>query len=175
MNIPNLLTVFRFMLVPLFIYVFFNEPQGNITHGTYIFILAGITDILDGYIARKYNLITKWGQAMDPLADKLMQLTVLICLTVKKYLPVWIIIIIGIKEVLMILGGLFLYYRRDQIVLPANRYGKIATISFYIAIIYLFFNLPYKTVPIIISILLTLIAFWNYILEFKGLKEKSYE
>lgn len=174
MNIPNLLTGFRFLLVPAFILIFFSEPDGNIVKATYIFILAGITDILDGYIARKYNKITQWGQAMDPLADKLMQLTVLVCFTIKDFLPIWIIVVIGIKEILLIIGGLFLYCKRNKIVIPANKYGKIATIAFYIAIIYIVIDLPFKTIPIIIAIILTLMAFGNYVLKFKGFKEKDH-
>ncbi len=173
MNIPNLLTSFRILLVPGFIYVFFSKSDGNVINATYIFILAGITDILDGYIARKYDKITQWGQVMDPLADKLMQLTVLICFTIKDYLPMWIIFIIGIKEILLIMGGLFLYYKRNKIVIPANKYGKIATIAFYIAIIYMVFDLPFKIIPIIIALILTLMAFWNYLLKFKVFREKS--
>lgn len=173
MSIPNILTAFRFILVPIFVYVFFLNIDGNILYATYIFILAGITDVLDGHIARKYNLITKWGQAMDPLADKMMQIAVLICFTIKKYIPVWVIVIIGIKEALLIGGGLFLYYRRDKIVVPANKYGKIATLSFYAAILYLAFELPYSIVPIIFAIVFTLLALGNYIINFKIIHEKS--
>ncbi|WIF94230.1 CDP-diacylglycerol--glycerol-3-phosphate 3-phosphatidyltransferase [Caminicella sporogenes] len=173
MNIPNILTIFRFILIPVFIYFFFANIEGNILYATYIFILAGITDVLDGYIARKYNLVTKWGQAMDPLADKMMQITVLACFTIKKFLPIWVIIIIGIKELLMIAGGLFLYYKRNKVVVPANRYGKIATISFYGAMLYLIFGLPYSIVPVIFAIILTLLALANYVLNFKVVNKKS--
>lgn len=173
MSIPNILTTVRLFLVPIFIFIFFLKPEGNIIYATYIFILAGITDILDGYIARKYNLITKWGQAMDPLADKLMQVTVIICFTIKNYLPIWVIIIIGLKELLMVLGGLFLYYRKDKSVIPANKYGKLATIVFYIAILYLAFGLPYSIIPIVIAIIFTLFAFGNYINDFKTINNKE--
>jgi len=173
MYLPNILTAFRFLLVPIFIYVFFKHPNGNIIEATYIFIIAGITDILDGYIARKYDLVTQWGQAMDPLADKLMQITVLICFTIKEYLPTWIIIIVGVKELLLISGGLFLYYKRDKIVIPANKFGKLATIAFYVAIIYIVLDLPYEIVPISIAIILTLMALINYFIKFRAFKEKN--
>ncbi len=173
MSLPNVLTIIRFILIPVFIYVFFQRAEGNIIYATYIFILAGLTDILDGYIARKYNLITKWGQAMDPLADKLMQITVLVCFTVKNYLPLWVIIIIGIKELLMVTGGLFLYYKKDKVVIPANKYGKAATLAFYAAILYVAFDLPYNIIPIVLAVILTLFAFINYLLHFKVINKKT--
>lgn len=174
MNLPNILTSIRFLLVPLFVYVFFNESQESIVYATYIFVLAGITDVLDGYLARKYNLITKWGQAMDPLADKLMLITVLICFTIKDYLPVLIIIIVGLKEILMILGGLFLYYKKDKIVVPANKFGKIATVNFYIAILYMAFKLPYSIIPISLAMLFAVFALVKYILQFRKLRQNTF-
>lgn len=162
MNLPNIITTLRFALIPLFIKVFFSSLERSLLYSILIFILAGITDILDGYIARKYNIITKWGQAMDPLADKLMQLTVLVCFTIKKFIPLWIITIYGIKELLMIFGGIFLYASKDKTVLPANSYGKAATVIFYIAILAIAFNFTYGKLLISISVLFTLYAFVRY-------------
>lgn len=173
MNLPNLLTTIRFLLIPLFVYVFFHQGESNILYATYIFILAGITDVLDGYVARKYDLITKWGQAMDPLADKLMLLTVLICFTIKEFLPIWVISIVGIKEIVMIIGGLFLYYRKDKIVVPANKFGKIATVIFYIAILYMAFSLPYSMILISFAILFALFALIKYIQHFRELHKNA--
>ncbi|MCT4563122.1 MAG: CDP-diacylglycerol--glycerol-3-phosphate 3-phosphatidyltransferase [Maledivibacter sp.] len=173
MNLPNFLTTIRFLLVPLFVYVFFHEGQSNVLYATYIFILAGVTDVLDGYLARKYDLITKWGQAMDPLADKLMLLTVLICFTIKGYLPIWVITIVGLKEILMIIGGLFLYYRKDKVVIPANKFGKMATVVFYIAILYMAFKLPYSIVLIYFAIIFALFALIKYFQNFRELHKKS--
>ncbi|MTI49557.1 CDP-diacylglycerol--glycerol-3-phosphate 3-phosphatidyltransferase [Sporosalibacterium faouarense] len=170
MNIPNILTVIRLLLIPVFISIFFSSMDNNILYATYVFALAGITDVLDGYIARKYNLVTKWGTVLDPLADKLMQITVLICFTIAKYLSVWVIVVIGIKELLMITGGLFLFYGKDKTVIPANKFGKIATISFYIAILAFAFELNHivSYSLIIITIVLTLSAFVNYLIGFKN-------
>ncbi|WP_026896202.1 CDP-diacylglycerol--glycerol-3-phosphate 3-phosphatidyltransferase [Clostridiisalibacter paucivorans] len=172
MNIPNTLTIIRFFLIPVFLYVFYSNIENNVLYGTYIFLLAGVTDILDGYIARKYDLITKWGIILDPLADKLMLLVVLIGFTSKGYLPIFVILIVGIKEILMIAGGIFLYYFMDKTVIPANKFGKIATVSFYVAI----FSVALKisdTVSFIsvgIAITLTLIAFINYFMGFESIK-----
>ncbi len=163
MNLPNIITALRFALIPLFVRVFFSSLEESLLYSILIFLLAGITDILDGYIARKYNLITKLGQAMDPLADKLMQLTVLVCFTIKQFIPLGVIIIYGIKELLMIFGGILLYTRKNKMVLPANSYGKIATVIFYIAILAIAFNSKYGKLLMIVAILVTLYAFVRYV------------
>ena len=120
MNVPNMLTVIRFFLIPVFVYVFYSPDISNNTlWALVVFIIAGATDLLDGYIARKHNLITKWGKLMDPLADKLMLLTVLISLYIKGIIPEIIIIIVFIKEFLMIGGAIFLYKNR-KIVVESN-------------------------------------------------------
>lgn len=168
MNLPNILTTLRFFLIPSFIMVFFSSSEDYIRYSAYIFIFAGVTDVLDGYIARKYNLTTKWGQAMDPLADKLMQLTVLICFTIKRILPLWVIIVVGIKEICMVIGGMFLYFKKEKVVIPANKYGKLATIVFYGAILAVAFGLPYGRLIVYLAIMITIYAFIQYF--FIGLK-----
>ena len=169
MNLPNILTATRFLLIPLFVIVFFAPIEKSVLYATYIFILAGITDILDGYIARKYNIITRWGQAMDPLADKLMQITVLLCFTIKKYLPLWVILIVGLKETLMIIGGIFLYTKKDKRVIPSNKYGKVATVAIYLAVLTTAFSLPYSYLFIKLAIVTVAYAFFKYSLI--GIKE----
>jgi len=173
MNLPNILTSVRFALVPLFIGVFFSSLENSLNYSVMIFIIAGITDVLDGYIARKYNIITKWGQAMDPLADKLMQLTVLVCFTIKNFVPIWVIIIYGIKEVSMIFGGIMMYTKKDKLVIPANSYGKIATVVFYIAILAIAFNFPFGRFLMWIAAGLTLYAFARYFILATEAMKKS--
>jgi cardiolipin synthase len=167
MNIANLLTFIRFLLIPAFIYILYGNGQGNIIAATAIFLFAGLTDVLDGYIARKYNMITKWGQAMDPLADKLMQLTVLFSFTDKGILPLWVIVVIGVKELFMILGALILYYHGDKVVIPANHYGKTATVMMYVAILAVVFHLPYAIYIMLLAVCFTLLAFYNYVSSFR--------
>ncbi|MFO7154584.1 MAG: CDP-diacylglycerol--glycerol-3-phosphate 3-phosphatidyltransferase [Caldicoprobacter oshimai] len=162
MNIPNILTVIRFCLIPVFIYVFYNpDIQNNVLWGIVVFIVAGATDLLDGYIARKYGLITKWGKLMDPLADKLMLITVLISLYVKGIIPAPIILIVFVKEFLMIAGAAFLYKNRN-IVVEANFFGKAATASFYVAVVATVLKLPYYNILLYIAVVLTLIALVQY-------------
>lgn len=162
MNIPNILTIIRLFLVPIFIIVFFSSIENALLHSVAIFIIAGITDVLDGYIARKYNLITKWGQVLDPFADKIMQLTVLVCFTIDGLLPIWIIIIYGAKELTMIFGGIFLYTKKERVVIPANSFGKSATIIFYLAILSVAIEYEYSTYIFIIAIAFALLAFVQY-------------
>ncbi|NLO82830.1 MAG: CDP-diacylglycerol--glycerol-3-phosphate 3-phosphatidyltransferase [Clostridiales bacterium] len=162
MNVPNILTVVRFFLIPVFIYVFYNPNiSNNIFWALVVFIIAGATDLLDGYIARKYNLITKWGKLMDPLADKLMLLTVLISLYIEGIIPEIIIIIVFIKEFLMIVGAFFLYKNR-KLVVEANFFGKIASVSFYVAVIATVIKLPYSNTLLYIAVFLTLVALVQY-------------
>lgn len=135
MNIPNILTLIRFALIPVFIYTFYNST--NYIIPVLVFILAGFTDVLDGYIARKFNLITKWGTILDPLADKLLQISVLFVLTDKKLIPLWIIIVVSIKELFMVIGGSIIY--KNKISIESKWYGKTATVLFYIAIVTVMF------------------------------------
>lgn len=131
-NIPNMITLLRIIIVPFFPYVYFNfSPQ----YALLIYILAGITDILDGYIARKYDLITKLGTVLDPLADKLMLLIVLSTLTIDHILPLFILVIIGIKEISMIITGVILYIGKNSTVIPSNIFGKISTALFFAAVV----------------------------------------
>lgn len=162
MNIPNILTMIRFGLIGVFIYVFYHPAiQSNLQWAIFIFLLAGITDILDGYIARKYSMITKWGKLMDPLADKLMLITVLTCLYTRNIVPGIVIIIVLVKELLMIFGATFLYKNR-KVVVQANFYGKAATAAFYIAIIALTFDFPYAGILLGTAICSTLLALFQY-------------
>ncbi len=172
MNIPNALTLFRFILIGVFPYLYFMEGQVNNKVWAFaVFLLAGVTDVLDGFIARRCNLITKWGKLMDPLADKLMLITVLVCLFIDKVIPLWAILIIVLKELLMILGAAFLY-RQRKVVVQANFYGKLATFLFYVAVTALIFRLPYANYIFGIAILSTIMALFKYTaLNFKRAKK----
>lgn len=103
-HVPNMLTILRFIFIPFIISYALND---NYIGVMVTFTLSGITDILDGAIARKYNFITDFGRLVDPLADKCTQVSVLIVLTVKGIIPVWITSIVLIKELLSIIGATF--------------------------------------------------------------------
>ncbi len=128
-HIPNLLTIVRFILVPI---IFTLIMQEKYLAAVIILIASGLTDVLDGTIARKYNLITDFGKLMDPLADKVTQIAILVSLTIRDIIPIWMIVIVFIKEVCMIAGASFLYGK--DLVVSSRWYGKLATVLFYIAI-----------------------------------------
>lgn len=172
-NIPNLLTIFRLVLIPIFLVVFFSHNSNSLIYGIGIFLLAGVTDLLDGYIARKYNLVTKVGIVLDPLADKLMLMTVLTCLVIKAYIPIWMLIIIACKELFMIFCGLFLY--KKGTIIPSNVFGKLATILFYISIFVLSVDSALGIFLLYISIAAAIVAFVNYLMVYrKRTKENIY-
>ena len=129
-NIPNILTVLRFLLIPIILKSIF---AGNYLLAFVFFTLSGITDIADGFIARKFNLVSNFGKLMDPLADKLTQISVLAALVTFNLIPVWILVIVIFKELIMVLGASFLYGK--DVVVYSKWYGKLATVLFYLAIV----------------------------------------
>lgn len=128
--VPNILTIIRFCLIPIIVILLLN---GSYIGAIIVFSISGITDILDGTIARKFNFISDFGKLMDPLADKLTQLSMLFVLTTKHIIPLWIIIVVAVKEFLMVCGASFLYGR--ELVVSSKWYGKVATVLFYVAIV----------------------------------------
>lgn len=134
MNLPNALSLFRLFLVPVYLKIFFSGIPNAGLYATAVFLLAGLTDIADGYIARKYNLITVLGRILDPLADKMMVTAALCSLSVVGRLPWGITIIYIIKEVLLLTGSAVLYKRLKDMP-PSNKWGKAATLLLYVAII----------------------------------------
>ena len=129
-NIPNALTIVRFILVPFIVYYILT---GQYITGFIVLTISGLTDILDGCIARKFNFITNFGKLVDPLADKTTQIAVLASLTFKNIVPLWILIVVVIKEILMVAGASFLYGKK--LVVSSRWYGKLATVLFYVAIV----------------------------------------
>lgn len=129
-HLPNILTIIRFLLIPAILIAVFTE---NYLLAVIIFTLSGITDIADGFIARKFDLISNFGKLMDPLADKLTQVSMLSALAIKQIIPLWILIIVLLKEIIMVSGASFLYGK--DVVVYSRWYGKLATVLFYVAIV----------------------------------------
>ncbi len=123
MNVANVLTVLRLFMIPLVAWMFY---LGDFGAAAMVFFAACLTDVLDGFIARRFHMITDVGKLLDPLADKGMQLTVLISLALLRRMPTGAVAVILAKELLMFFGGLFLY--RRKIVVSASWYGKAATV-----------------------------------------------
>lgn len=129
-NIPNALTIARFVLIP---FIIVNIVQDKYIEAFVYLTFSGITDVLDGFIARKYNYITNLGKVLDPLADKTTQVSILVVLALKNIIPMWILIVVAIKEFAMITVASFLYGK--EFVVSSKWYGKLATVLFYLAIV----------------------------------------
>ncbi len=129
-HVPNILTVIRFLLIPVIVFYIFS---GNFILAFVFFTISGFTDIADGFIARRFNLISNFGKLMDPLADKLTTISTLASLVLTNIIPIWILLIVLLKEFIMICGASFLYGK--DVVVYSRWYGKLATVLFFIAIV----------------------------------------
>ena len=134
-TIPNMLTILRIILIPVFVVLFF---QGNKMAALGVFVAASLTDMLDGYLARKLNQISDFGKLFDPLADKLMVLTAMVCQGIAGVFPWSAIIIVACKELLMVLGGVFMLSK--DVVVYSNYVGKAAQVFFILSLILSFFH-----------------------------------
>ncbi len=164
MNIPNILTLLRLFLVPLYVVVFILEADAHVVSAL-IFLLASATDVLDGYLARKLNMSTRVGQLLDPLADKCMQLAVILTLFSAKLVPGWFLGILVAKEVIMIIGGIFLYSKKTYV--KANHVGKLNTVFLFLVMTLLLLlpamNVYIKNILLGFSAVLALLAAASYL------------
>lgn len=165
-NVPNVLTIIRLLLIPVFVVLHVMEHDKL---ALLVFCIASATDWLDGYIARKYNLITDFGKLMDPLADKLMVCTALVMQGLRGALPWLAIAIVIIKEAIMIYGSS--YMLANDIVVYANMWGKLAQCSFIAALVLSFWHadftamaLPIDRVFLWIAVVIAVIALVDYTL-----------
>ena len=180
MNLPNKLTLFRVILIPFFVFFLlapYFEGYGNYI-AVAIFIVASLTDMLDGKIARKYNLVTNFGKFMDPLADKRLVCSAMICLISTGQLAAWIVIIIIARE--FIISGFRLIASDNGIVIAASYWGKFKTTFQMLMVIVLILNIPNQfftvlgTILTYIALALTIISLIDYIAKNKDvLKEQK--
>ena len=169
MNLPNKLTILRTLMIPVFLFFLLTDCAGDYSKwiAVVVFILASLTDFLDGHIARKYNLVTNFGKFMDPLADKLLVCSALIALVDLNRIAAWIVIIIIARE--FIISGFRLVASDNGVDIAASYWGKFKTAFQMITIIMLVLNLnvPFiniiNTVLIYISLGLTVISLIDYI------------
>ena len=128
MNLPNKLTILRIFMIPFFVFFLLTDFAGSYSDliALLIFIIASLTDLLDGYLARKYHLVTNFGKFMDPLADKLLVCSAMICLVELGRLPAWIVVIIISRE--FIISGFRLVASDSGVVIAAGNLGKIKTV-----------------------------------------------
>ncbi|MEG7530247.1 MAG: CDP-diacylglycerol--glycerol-3-phosphate 3-phosphatidyltransferase [Hungatella sp.] len=170
MNIPNKLTILRILMIPFFVVMLLLEGGRNPTYryvAAAIFIVASLTDLLDGKIARKYHLVTNFGKFMDPLADKLLVCSALICLIELGQLPAWMVIVIISRE--FIISGFRLVASDNGIVIAASYWGKWKTVFQMVSVILLILNLsPLHLVTaacVWIALVLTVISLVDYLVK----------
>lgn len=168
MNLPNKLTILRVIMIPFFVLALLYNGGENQTLryvAAAIFIIASLTDMLDGKIARKYNLVTNFGKFMDPLADKLLVCSALICLVELKELPAWMVIAIISRE--FIISGFRLVASDNGVVIAASYWGKFKTTFQMIAVVLLIVGIPtlsmVTTAVVWIALILTVISLVDYI------------
>ena len=169
MNLANKLTTFRVLCIPIFVvFMLIESIPYNYYLAAIVFIIASITDLFDGKIARKYHLVTNFGKFMDPLADKMLVSAALICLT-PKMIPSWVVIIIISRE--LFISGFIMLAADQGIVLAAGWWGKFKTAFSMVMIIVLIVNTPLNNsvlyiigqVLIWISLALTIISMIEYV------------
>lgn len=172
MNLPNKLTIVRIIMIPFFVFFLLTDfVAGSKWIATVLFCAASITDFSDGHIARKYNLVTNFGKFMDPLADKLLVCSALICLIALDRIPAWIVIVIISRE--FIISGFRLIAADNGVVIAASYWGKFKTASQMVTVILLVLNIQNTvftvlgTVFIYISLVLTVVSLIDYIAKNK--------
>lgn len=178
MNLPNKLTVLRVIMVPFFVFFMLTDVGGaaNKWIALAIFVIASLTDMLDGKIARKYNLVTNFGKFMDPLADKLLVCSALICLIELQKIPAYMVIIIIARE--FIISGFRLVAADNGVVIAASYWGKFKTTFQMIAVCLLIADVEalslFTQIILWIAVILTVVSLIDYIIKNKDvMKEKA--
>ena len=173
MNLPNKLTLFRVVLIPFFVAVLMTYLMGDMSRwiALVIFVVASLTDLLDGKIARKYNLVTTFGKFADPLADKLLVVSAMICLVELGDLDAWIAVIIVARE--FIISGFRIIAAEKNVVIAASYWGKFKTTFQMIMVIMLIAdidNVIWQTTAVVITyiaLVLTIVSLVDYIMKNK--------
>lgn len=176
MNLPNKLTIFRVILIPFFVVLLlFDITAYDKWIALAIFIIASLTDFLDGYIARKYNLVTNFGKFMDPLADKLLVCSAMICLVELARIPAWVVIVIIARE--FIISGFRLVASDNGVVIAASYWGKFKTTFQILMICLMIADLtPLATVTQIVmwvALALTVISLADYLVKNKSVMQDN--
>lgn len=168
LNLPNKLTVLRVLMIPFFVVFMLCDIAGAADKwiALALFVIASLTDLLDGKIARKYNLVTNFGKFMDPLADKLLVSAAMICLVEMGRLPAWVVIVIISRE--FIISGFRLIASDNGVVIAASYWGKFKTVFQMLMIIVLICDLggffrTIETILIWVSLILTVVSLIDYI------------
>ena len=172
MNLPNKLTVLRVVLIPVFLAALFFAPEPMNRYGAVlIVVIASLTDLLDGKIARKYNMVTNFGKFMDPLADKLLVMSALVSMVALEDLPAWVVIVILARE--FAITGFRTLAVEAGIVLAASWWGKVKTTVQMIMIIVVLLDLPFEFMGLFemalagLAVFFTILSGADYIIKNK--------
>ncbi|MDE7308092.1 MAG: CDP-alcohol phosphatidyltransferase family protein [Lachnospiraceae bacterium] len=172
-KIPNILCYIRILLVPFFVYLYLSEYYWQ---SAIVLIAASLTDIADGYIARHFNMITDWGKFIDPVADKLMQFSMLFVITFRRPLVLILIVEYVLKEVILLVIGLMIYHKGFNLN-GANWAGKLCTVVFDSVMFLLMFlpDIPKPAVLFLISLVsvFLIIAFCSYLTAYISLYKEQ--
>lgn len=134
LGIPNMLSILRLILIPVFVGMYLSDIRYSGIIAAAVLIASGITDVLDGFIARRFNMTSALGRILDPLADKLTQATICICLVIRRAAPLWILLLLIIKEFVMIGAGANII-RKGKEMMSSKWFGKLGTVVFYTVMI----------------------------------------
>ncbi|MCL1913239.1 MAG: CDP-alcohol phosphatidyltransferase family protein [Eubacteriaceae bacterium] len=173
LKIPNILSMFRLFLVPLFIISFMNGSK-NVPLSFGLLLLSLITDVLDGYFARKLGQVTELGKILDPLADKITQVAVVFALWLKGFVPFFLFLVVAAKEATMVIGAIYLNQKIKSAMIPSNGWGKSATATFYASVVLFIIDAPFGlgVYVINISVVLAMVAFMTYMQTFINMKNR---
>lgn len=162
MTLANVLTMTRILLIPVFLVFFFSEPEGARYLSIGVLLLSGLTDILDGHIARARHQVSKLGKILDPVADKLFALTVIGALVVAEEIPLWIVVVLALKEGIQLIGGGLMWLDRKN-TLSASNLGKAATFLLYAGVIAVILGFSFGRAIVITAVAVSFAAGLDYL------------
>ncbi|GGA45644.1 CDP-diacylglycerol--glycerol-3-phosphate 3-phosphatidyltransferase [Kroppenstedtia guangzhouensis] len=172
MNLPNTVTLIRFTLIPIYLAVFFSDLPYRMQWAFGVLLLAGITDVIDGYLARRHSQVTQLGIMLDPLADKLMMLAVFLSLLISQRISIPAAVAIFLRDLGMIVASAFFHFR-GKLTVPANIMGKLTTVLYYFALFLLMFDHPIGEKFLWGVIIFSFVTSLVYLIQFNLINERS--
>ena len=174
-TVPNMISLFRILLIPFYIWFYIKELYWS---AIAVLVVSGLSDTVDGFIARKFNQVSDLGKVLDPLADKLTQIAIVVCATIKVHVLIYLLVIVLVKESLMILFNL-VFLKKGAKPISAKWYGKLATAVFYLGmgtiVIFTAINRPLSRTVIIIIACLIAIAALNSLISYFVFYKNNYD
>ena len=162
-TVPNLITTIRIILIPIFLLLLLSPSPSHNLLAALVFAFSGLTDFLDGYIARTFKQTSSSGEILDPLADKLTMISAFLALYFKAVIPIWIVIIILFRELSILILGFVIIIRKQTFIEP-SRWGKYTTLILYITVIAYILDLPYTYPLVLIAVAMALLSAIGYLM-----------